>query len=601
MTSSSDQPPGARGPSRARQGGRAGLAVVRWLARAVAWVGRRLRGRVVRFVGGPARARVIVIFGGVLGLSSAQIATVGAVAPQLEHALRIGNTKIGLLNSVALLVGAVAVIPVGLLVDRFRRIPMLAASMVLWSVTTILGAVASSYSMLLLTRVGLGAVAATAGPAIASLTGDYFPSRERARVYGYILSGEIAGTAAGFIISGTLASVFSWRVAFFVLALPGFVLARSLWRTIPEPQRGGQSRLAPGTLDLVGAVAAPAPPTVLESEAEPVAVDQERDLAREAAIRRGFKPDPKLVLDRDPDSLSLTDAILYVLRIPTNMLLIVSSSLGYFFFAGLQTFALVFMRGHYHASQATATLVLGLLVLGALVGTLAAGPITDALTHRGRFEARVWVPAVCQLAAAALLVLVIASVIGTLISGRLTDGMVRRGFLEGRVWVPAVCYLGAVVLFVPGVLIGHLTPALWFDVGGAALLSAANPPLDAARLDIMPSGLWGRAESIRTFLRSLAQALAPLVFGGIADLVAGFVPHQAPIGTHAPSIVSSATGTGLQVSFLILLVTLAAAGIILLRARSTYPTDVATAGASWTPPAAEATGSAPPAPAPDSG
>src|SRR6202007_2313786 len=86
-------------------------------------------------------------------------------------------------------------------------------------------------------------------------TGDYFPSRERARVYGYILSGEIAGTAVGFIVSGTGASLISWRAAFIVLAIPGFFLARSLWRTVPEPQRGGQSRLEPGTLDLAGASA----------------------------------------------------------------------------------------------------------------------------------------------------------------------------------------------------------------------------------------------------------------------------------------------------------------------------------------------------------
>ena len=71
------------------------------------WLGRRARGRVVKFVGGPARARVILLFGGVLALSSAQIATVGAVAPQLEASLHIGNTKIGLLNSVALLRAAV--------------------------------------------------------------------------------------------------------------------------------------------------------------------------------------------------------------------------------------------------------------------------------------------------------------------------------------------------------------------------------------------------------------------------------------------------------------------------------------------------------------
>jgi MFS family permease len=533
------------------------------LLRAVAWIAARGRGRVVRIVGGPARARVIGLFGGVLALSSAQIATVGAVAPQLEHALRIGNTKIGLLNSVALLIGAVAVLPVGLLVDRFRRIPMLAASMVLWSVTTMLGAFAPSYSLLLLSRVGLGAVAATAGPAIASLTGDYFPSRERARVYGYILSGEIAGTAVGFIVSGTVASLISWRAAFIVLAIPGFFLARSLWRTVPEPQRGGQSRLQPGTLDFAGTsvdagTSADAGTLAGAGDAgdEPAvngAVDEERDLAREAAIQRGFEPDPALVLDRDPDTMSLMDAFRYVLRIPTNVLLIISSSLGYFFFAGLQTFALVFLRGHFHTSEATATLVLGLLVLGSLVGTLVSGPVTDLLARHGHFEARVWVPAICDLAAAAVLI--------------------------------------------PGLLANSLSSAIWFCVAGSALISAANPPLDAARLDIMPAGLWGRAESTRTFLRSLAQALAPLIFGGVADLIAGFVPPQAPIGTNAHNVVSSSTGTGLQICFLIMLVTLASAGVFLLKARKTYPRDVATAGASWSAPAAAPAPAEPAAPA----
>ena len=180
--------------------------------------------------------------------------------------------------------------------------------------------------------------------------------------------------------------------------------------------------------------------------------------------------------------MRIVPAVRYILSIPTNMLLILSSSLGYFYFAGLSTFALLFVRGHYHANQATAELVLALLVAGAMAGTL--------------------------------------------ISGRVTDRMLREGFLEVRVWVPALCYLGAVAFLIPGVLGSHVTPAVWFDVAGAALLSAANPPLDAARLDIMPAGLWGRAESTRTVLRSLAQALAPLVFGGLADLIAGLLPSR---------------------------------------------------------------------------
>lgn len=261
-------------------------------------------------------------------------------------------------------------------------------------------------------------------------------------------------------------------------------------------------------------------------------------MALQAADRRGFVPNPSLVLRADPQSMSIGEAVRYVLRIPTNMLLIVSSSLGYFFFAGLQTFAIVFVRGQYHASQATATLVLGLLVLGALLGTLASGPITDLLARRGRIEA--------------------------------------------RVWIPALCYLGAAAVLIPGLLSPHLSSAIWFDVAGAALISAANPPLDAARLDIMPAGLWGRAESTRTFLRSLAQALAPLLFGAVADVVAGFQPPQAPVGTQTHSFVSAATGAGLQLSFLIMLSTLGAAGVFMLRGRRTYPSDVATAGAART-------------------
>ena len=73
----------------------------------------------------------------------------------------------------------------------------------------------------------------------------------------------------------------------------------------------------------------------------------------------------------------------------------------------------------------------------------------------------------------------------------------------------------------------------------------------------MPAGLWGRAESIRTTVRSLAQALAPLVFGGLADLIAGISPEQAPIGTH-PGPRERQHRPWARDRFLIMLVTLAA-------------------------------------------
>jgi len=466
---------------------------------------------------GPSRVRVIALFGAVLALSSIGASTIGAVAPQLEHALHIGNTKIGLLSSVSLLVGALFVLPVGLLVDRYKRIPLLSASVVLWTVASASSAFAGSYDALLLTRLALGAVTATAGPAIASLTGDCFPARERGRVYSYILAGEVAGTAAGFIIGGSLASLVSWRAAFLLLALPGVVVAWLLWRTVPEPLRGGQSRL-----------------DTVDDQDEGEGADP-AGLAHEVARRKGVDPDPRLVLRQNPDRIGLVRAIGYTLSIPSNRSLIVGSALGYFFLSGLQTFAVLFVRGHYRSSQATAELVLALLVVGAVVGTL--------------------------------------------VGGRVTDALLRRGALGSRVYVPALCYLVAAGLLVPGLISSKLLPAIWFDVGGAALLSGANPGLDAARLDIMPAQLWGRAESVRSFLRSLAQAVAPLAFGGVSDLIAGIAPAQVPVGTHA-GVISASEARGLEITFLIMLLALLAGALVLFRARKRYPRDVATAAAS---------------------
>ena len=76
----------------------------------------------------------------------------------------------------------------------------------------------------------------------------------------------------------------------------------------------------------------------------------------------------------------------------------------------------------------------------------------------------------------------------------------------------------------------------------------------------MPGPLWGRAESIRTLLRSFAQALAPLLFGAVANDVFG--------GGRA----------GLQWTFAVMLVPLAASAGLLYYARRTYQIDVASAG-----------------------
>jgi MFS family permease len=156
----------------------------------------------------------------------------------------------------------------------------------------------------------------------------------------------------------------------------------------------------------------------------------------------------------------------------------------------------------------------------------------------------------------------VGAVLGVLAGGFLGDALVRRRFLNGRIYISVVAAAGATVLFVPALFVRTAFGALPYLALAALALSAQNPPLDAARLDIMPPQLWGRAEAIRTVLRSFAQALAPLLFGAVSDHVFG------------------GGRSGLQLTFVVMLVPLGASAVLLFRALKTYPRDVATAAAS---------------------
>ena len=478
-------------------GGRRRPAAV--AAAAIGGLGRSGARALTSALGGAERTRVVVLLGSVLALASADAATVGAAAGPLRHDLHISNTDIGLLVTVTSLIAAVTTLPFGVLADRVRRTWVLAGAIVLWGAAMIWSATVSSFGELLLARLFLGGVTAAAGPLVASLVGDYFPSYERGRIYGYILAGELAGAGIGFAVTGDIAAL-SWQAAFVVLALPAFALAWLVFR-LPEPTRGGRDALLHPN----------ARPEDMPGEG-----DHETD-AQRLSRERGLEPDPELVLTADPRRMGLLDATRYVLRIRTNIVLILASACGYYFLAGVQTFGVEFVTKQYGISQVLGTLVLLVVGGGAVVGVLAGGALGDFL--------------------------------------------LGRGFLNGRILVSAISATIAAVLFVPAIFAGSAVTALPYITFAALALSAQNPPLDAARLDVMVPLLWGRAEAVRTVMRTTAQALAPLLFGAVSDYVFG------------------GGRSGLQWTFAVMVVPLAASAYFLYRGLGTYPRDVATAAA----------------------
>ena len=500
-------------------GARAVTAIFGPPARALRRGGAAARRQLTAAVGGPARTRAVVLLACVLALASADTATVGASAVELRRALGIGNTDVGLLVTVTAVVGAVFSLPFGVLADRVRRTWLLGFALLTWGAAMLWSATAGSFGQLLVARLCLGAVTAAAGPVTASLVGDWFPGAERGRIYGFILTGDLLGAGAGFAVTGDIAAL-SWQAAFVILALPAFVLAWLVFR-LPEPARGGRGALTPepraGPVG-GGQPGRPAPPGSAAPPAGPPPAD-----AHELARARGIPPDPGLAR-RAAARMSFTGAVRYVLAVRTNVVLIISSACGYYFLAGVETFGSEFVGGQYHIAQVVANLLLIVVGAGAVAGVLVSGPLSDAL--------------------------------------------LRRGHLNARVMTAAVAATATVLLFIPALVTHSSLTALPYVFFAAAALAAQNPPIDAARLDIMPPWLWGRAEGIRTFLRTAAQALAPVLFGAVSDGIFGG-------GT-----------SGLRWTFAVMLLPLAASAALLYRAGRHYPSDVATVASLLAPAAA---------------
>ena len=398
-----------------------------------------------------------------------------------------------------------------MLADRVRRTWTLGAAILLWGVAMVWSSTASTFGKLLLARLALGIVTAAAGPIVASLVGDYFPGGERGRIYSFILTGELVGAGVGFAVTGDI-SALSWRAAFLILSIPAFFLAYFVFH-LPEPVRGGQgalkAELPPG--------AVPEPEPAPESEPNP-ATTKFTD-AQLLALRRGVQPDRRLLAEGSRGTMGFADAARYVLHVRTNVFLIISGALGYYFMAGIQTFGVEFTRVQYHVSTVFANLLMLVVGGGAAAGVMIAGPLGDRL--------------------------------------------LARGHLKGRIQVAAYAAVAVVLLFIPALITSSTFTALPYIILAGAALSAQNPPIDAARLDIIPSFLWGRAEGIRTFVRTGAQALAPLLFGAVSDLLSGSGVHQY---------------SGLRWTFLIMLLPLSASAIFLFKGMQTYPSDVVTAG-----------------------
>ena len=157
----------------------------------------------------------------------------------IKAELGLSDAQLGLLTGFSFaLVYVIAGIPIAYWADRSNRRNIVAASLAIWSAMTALSGMVQSYAQLVLARLGVGLGEAGGSPPSHSMISDYFPAHQRGTAISFYSAGIYIGVLFGYAAGGWVAENFGWRLAFFLIGIPGIIFAAMLLALIREPIRG---------------------------------------------------------------------------------------------------------------------------------------------------------------------------------------------------------------------------------------------------------------------------------------------------------------------------------------------------------------------------
>lgn len=149
------------------------------------------------------------------------------------------DKQLGLLGGLAFaLLYSTLGIPIARLADRVNRVNIISVSILVWSLATALTGLARNFTHLLLARIAVGIGEAGCSPPAYSLLADYFSKEKRTTAFSIYSMGIYGGVFVGYLVGAVVAQYHGWRTAFWVVGLPGILVALVVKLTLREPPRG---------------------------------------------------------------------------------------------------------------------------------------------------------------------------------------------------------------------------------------------------------------------------------------------------------------------------------------------------------------------------
>lgn len=156
----------------------------------------------------------------------------------IKEDLHLSDTQIGLLTGIAFgLFYATLGVPIARWADRGNRATITSLAIGLWGVTVMGCLFVTNFVQLMCARMAAAVGESGCKPPTYSLLGDYFPEpAQRTRAMAIYVSGSSLSALVSLIGGGWLNELHGWRITFFLMGIPGLILAVLIKLTIAEPR-----------------------------------------------------------------------------------------------------------------------------------------------------------------------------------------------------------------------------------------------------------------------------------------------------------------------------------------------------------------------------
>lgn len=149
------------------------------------------------------------------------------------------DTAMGLISGLAFaFVYAFLGLPAGRLSDQHSRARVLAISLGLWAIATLLCGFAASFTMLIVARMLVAAAEAPVTPASLSLIADLYPPHRRSLAISCFTGAPTLSIIVGLSAGAWVVDEYGWRMGFFLIGTPLIVMSLLFGFAVNEPQRG---------------------------------------------------------------------------------------------------------------------------------------------------------------------------------------------------------------------------------------------------------------------------------------------------------------------------------------------------------------------------